>query len=115
MRIRRRILSLALCLCLVLTLLPMSVLADNTNFTGEMTAAVENGVLWLFANGTAVTIEAKGTGTAIYADNNGTKTEIDLTSVTSSAATKLTTDGTNGYDLSAVVVCGGSNAQLGSK
>ena len=111
---KKRLMSILLSVCMALSLLPAGALADATAFTGGMTAAVENDVLWLFANGKAVTIETKGSGTAIYADNNGTTAEIDLASVTSGTTKALTANSDNGYDLSAVVVCGGSNKQLGT-
>lgn len=105
---KKKLTSFLLTLCMLLSLLPTAALAAG-EFTGGMTAAVNSDVLWLFANGTAVTIAAKGTGTAIYADNGGTPTEIDLATVTAyKGDKKLTNNGDNGYDLSAVVVCGGS-------
>lgn len=118
-------------LCMVLSLLPSFALAEGeTSFTGGLTAEVMSwtysdesyDVLWIFAHGKAITIEAKGTGTVIKAadaDNNGAMTEIDLATLTTGlkkaddTSLALTTDGDNGYNLSAAVICGGSNGNLG--
>lgn len=95
---------------MALTLLPVSALAGESS--GGLTVETitmnywANGECdttqtWIFANGKPITIEAKGTG-SIIKDASGNALVPD----------GFTNDAANGYDLSAVGICGGAHGDL---
>lgn len=119
---KKRLLSNLLCICMVISLMSANTIiaSAEVGFTAGMTAMTSpggTGDIWIFANGTPITIEAKGTGTVIKADNNGVFTEVDLADVTKSlmngeTSAALVDSGENGYDLSHTVIFGGNNEQI---
>ena len=108
----KKSLALLLALCLTMSLLPTAALAGNETgsltvkdiafnkwITGQTGESITQ--RWIFANGTPITIEAKGTGSSIK-DASGN----ELTPA------GFVNDPTNGYDLSKAAIVGGSHGDL---
>ena len=107
---KKRILSMALVLCMVLTLLPISARAEgaaggltvvNITVNYWYNSEYDTTQKWIFANGNPITIEAKGTGSVIK-DASGNELVPE----------GFANDVANGYDLSAVGICGGAHGNL---
>lgn len=111
---RKRLLSILLSVCMALSLLPVgavTALADgaggltvetftfNQHISGSNAGAQTHTETqtWIFANGTPITIKAKGSGSVITDTSGNELVPAGFTNTT------------NGYDLSAVGIVGGSH------
>ena len=98
MRVSKQILSILLCLAMLLTFIPITAYAARDNAPYAPTIIQE--VVWsrncIFANGTPITIEAAGSGTAVWYMDGETKKYVNP-------------NGANGDDLSEWIIFGGSN------
>lgn len=98
MRVSKQILSILLCLAMLLTFIPITAhaAADTAPYAPEIINEVVWGRDCIFANGTPITIEAAGSGTAVWYMDGETKKYVNP-------------NGENGDDLSEWIIFGGSN------
>ena len=96
--VSKQILSILLCLAMLLAIIPITAYAarDNTPYAPTVIQEVVWGRYCIFANGTPITIEAAGSGTAVWYMDGDTKKYVNP-------------GGANGDDLSEWIIFGGSN------